>query len=150
MTPEEAHKAILQEFISRWHTLAGGTQNAPTVPYAIDNRRLQQPTPPFARVEIVNLDSDQVTMGRPPNRRFERMGFIDVYLYDKPGVGRGGTDVLVSYVRTIYESKSIGVSGGERGVHTYALKDNEVRGDKEYPDLWCVLARTPFWYHERR
>jgi hypothetical protein len=33
---------------------------------------------------------------------------------------------------------------------TYATSIAEVRGDREYPDLWCVLCRTGFEFHERR
>lgn len=151
MTPIDAHKAIYQRWLSTWHTLAGGSQAAPTVPYAIDNRKLQQPSPPFARVEIVNLGSDQHTMGPPGQRRFERAGFIEVRLYDEAGQGRGRTDTLAEYVRTIYESTRIGAIGEERGITTYAMNGPlEVRDDKEFPDLWCVLCRIPFEYHHRR
>lgn len=151
MTPIEAHKAILQRWLTQWHVLVGGTQAAPTVPYAIDNRKLQQPSPPFARVEIVNLGSDQHTLGPAGRRRFERTGFIEVRLYGPAGQGRGSTDTLAEYVRDIYEATRIGADGEERGITTFAMNGPlEVRDDKEFPDLWCVLCRVPFWYHERR
>lgn len=152
MTPIDAHKAIYQRWLAVWHTKVGGTQAAPTVRYAIDNRKLQQPTPPpFARVEIQNIGSDQATMGPPGQRRFLREGFIEVRLYDLAGQGRGRTDVLAEYVRDIYESTRLGADGEERGIVTYAMDGpREVRDDKEFPDLWCVLCRIPFEYHHRR
>lgn len=135
MTPAEAHKLILQRWIAQW---------GDETPYAIDNRKLAQPSPPFAMVEIVNLGADQVTMGRDGFRRFERSGFIDVRLYDAAGQGRGVLDELAARVVEIFEAIDI------TGLRTYATSVTELRGDKEYPDLWCLLCRTPFEFHERR
>jgi hypothetical protein len=150
MTPADAHKAILQTWILTWHTLAGGSQATPTVPYAIDNRKLTQPATTFAQVEIVNVSSDQATMGAPGARRFERIGFIDVRLYGPRDQGRGALDALAEHVRTIYESTRLGAVGEDRGIVTYAMTTTEIRDDKEFPDLWCLLCRTPFVYRQRR
>lgn len=138
MTPEQAYKAILQHWMTEW-----GTLSTP-VPYAIDNRRLTQPTPPFAQVSILNLNSDQVTIGAPGNRRFERSGFIDVKLYDKRDQGRGNLDELAAKVIDIFEAIDIA------GMRTYATTITEVRNDREYPDLWVLLCRTPWETHHRR
>lgn len=150
MTPTDAHKAILQAMISTWHTLVGGTQEAPAVPYAIDNRKLAQPATTFASVEIVNLGSDQVTMGPAGRRRFERTGFIDVKLYGPRDQGRGQLDTLAEHVRTIYEATRLGAIGEDRGIVTYAMTTREIRNDPEFPDLWCLLCRIPFEYYHRR
>jgi hypothetical protein len=151
VTPAEAHKAILQTWIIQWPVKAGGTQSAPTVPYAIDNRKLANPSPPFAQVDIVNVNSDQATMGRVGARRFERIGYIDVHLFDARDQGRGATDTLAEYVREIFESTRIGAVGEKRGLMTLAMNGpTEIRNHPEFPDLWCVLCRVPFWYHQRR
>lgn len=149
MTPPDAYKAILQAWINTWHTLVGGTQAAPTVPYAIDNRKMAQATT-FAIVEIVNLSADQVTSGAPGVRRYEHTGFIDVRLFGPRDQGRGALDTLAEHVRTIYESTRLGADGNDRGVVTYTLTVTELRGDPEYPDLWCLLCRVPFYFHARR
>lgn len=135
MTPSEAHRAILAHFVAEW---------ADETPYSIDNRRLTQPTPPFAQVDIVNLNSDQVTLGRPGARRFERSGFIDVRLYGARDEGRGVLDALAERVIEIFEAIDIS------GMRTYAATINEIRGDREFPDLWCLLVRTPWETHHRR
>ena len=150
MTPADAHKAIYQTWMSTWHTLAGGSQAAPTVPYAIDNRKLAQPAEKFALVSIVNIGGDQVTMGPVGRRRFERLGFIDVRLFGPRDQGRGPLDALAEHVRTIYESTRLGAIGDDRGLVTYAMAPTEVRNDPEFPDLWCLLCRVPFYYHHRR
>jgi hypothetical protein len=151
MTPTAAYRAILQTFIVGWPLRVGGTEAAPTVPYAIDNRKLAQPTPPtFAQVDIVNLASDQVTMGRTSHRRFERNGFIDVRLFGARDQGRGPLDTLAEYVRELFEATSLGAVGEDRGVRTYAMTVNEVRDSREFPDLWCLLCRTPFEFHHKR
>lgn len=150
MTPGDAYKAILQRWISTWHTLVGGTQAAPTIPYAVDNRKLQQPATRFASVEIVNVGSDQATMGAPGFRRFERLGFIDVRLFGPRDQGRGQLDALAEHVRTLYESTRLGAIGEDRGLVTYAMDTTEIRNDPEFPDLWCLLCRIPFYYHHRR
>lgn len=135
MTPADAYKAILQRFIAQWDD---------RTPYAIDNRKLVSPTPPFAAVSIVNVGSDQVTMGRPGHRRFERSGFIDVRLYGARDNGRGELDTLADAVVEIFEAIDIS------GLRTYATSVTEVRDDKEFPNLWCLLVRTGFEYHHRR
>jgi len=151
MTPAEAHKAIYALWITTWHTLAGGSQAAPTVPYAIDNRKLRQPTTgTFATVSITNLDADQVTMGPEGRRRFERPGWIDVRLYGPADQGRGALDTLAQYVKEIFEATRIGNSPTDHGITTYSTSVNEIRNDREFPDLWCLLVRTPFEYHEKR
>lgn len=145
----DARKAILSWWMARWHTKVGGTQDAPTVPYAIDNRRMTQSTT-FAVVSVSNLPSEQVTMGRPGARRFERPGWIDVRLYGPRDQGAGALDTLAEYVKDIFESTRIGAIGEHRGITTYATSVGELRGDKEYPDLWVLLCRTGFEFHERR
>jgi hypothetical protein len=150
MTPDDAHKAILQTWITTWHTLAGGSQAAPTVPYGIDNRKLTQPAATFAQVDIVNVSSDQATMGPVGRRRFERLGFIDVRLFGPRDQGRGALDTLAGHVRDIFESTRLGAVGEDRGVVTHSMTMTEIRNDPEFPDLWCLLCRVPFWYHERR
>lgn len=149
MTPADAHKAILQRWMAVWHTLVGGSQAAPTVPYTIDNRKVTQSTT-FAHVAIENVGSEQSTLGAEGRRQFERQGFIDVRLFGPRDQGRGALDTLAEYVRTIYEAKRIGESGDARGVVTYAMTVRELRNDAEYPDLWCLLCRVPFEYRHRR
>jgi hypothetical protein len=145
----DAKKAILAWWMTYWHTKCGGTQAAPTVPYAIDNRKMTQ-VATFAVVQISNLTADQVTMGAEGARRFERPGFIDVRLYGPRDQGTGALDTLAEYVKEIFEATRIGAVGEHRGITTYATTVTEVRNDREYPDLWCVLVRTGFEYHERR
>ncbi len=150
MNRAEAKKAILRTWITSWHTKVGGSQSAPTVPYALDNRRKMQGSGPFAVVEITDLDSDQRTMGGPGLRRFERPGWIDVKLYGPRDQGTEATDALAEYVKEIFESTRIGATPTHHGITTYATSISEVRNDREYPDLWCVLCRTAFEFHERR
>lgn len=138
MTPAAAHKAILQHWITQIAI------RAPSLVFTIDNRKLTQPTPPFAQVSILNLGSDQRTIGAPGNRRFERSGFIDVSLYGARDRGRGELDTLAEAVIEIFEAIDLS------GLRTYATSVREIRNDREYPDLWVLLCRVPFEYHDRR
>jgi hypothetical protein len=150
MTEPDAHKALFARWITMWHTKVGGTQAAPAVSYALEDRALTQPvSATFAQVEITNLDSDQATMAKEGNRRFLRMGFFDVRLYGPRGQGRGALDVLAGYVKELYEATRIGAPD-EHPITTYATSVRVQRDSKEYPDLRCVLVRTPFDYYERR
>lgn len=150
MTEAEANKALLARWITLWHTKVGGTQQAPAVPYSLDNRKLEV-APPFASVEINNLDGDQETFGELGRRKFLRMGFLDVKLYGPPGAGRGSTDQLAEYVRDIFESKTIGaVDEQERGIRTWTTSGKPIKNDKEYPGLWCFLVRTPYEFTETK
>lgn len=141
MNRAEAKKRILQHWITEW---------AARTPYAIDNRRLTQPVPPFASVQITGLDSDQATIGAPGRRRYLRAGWIDVKLYDARDVGTKQLDDLAEIVVGIFEGKRIGGTAAHHGITTFATAIGEARNDREYPDLWCVLCRTSFEFHERR
>lgn len=150
MTEADAHKALFKRVITQWHTKVGGTQAAPTVPYALEDRAFAQPaTPPFAQIEITNLDGDQATMGPEGHRRFLRMGFLDVRLFGVRGAGRGELDTLARYVKELFEATRVGDPGDEQ-ITTYTTSVRVLRDSKEYPDLRCVLVRTPFEYYERR
>ena len=150
MTEADAHKAMFKRFITQWHTKVGGTQDAPTVPYALEDRAFTQPaSPPFAQVEITNLDGDQATMAKKGNRRFLRMAFFDVKLYGVRGIGRGELDTLAGYVKELYEAERVG-DPGEAAITTYAASPKVLRNNREYPELRCVLVRVPFEFYERR
>lgn len=150
MTESDAHKALFKHWITQWPTKVGGTQAAPTVPYALEDRAFTQPASgPFAQVEITNLDGDQATMAKVGNRRFLRSGFFDVRLFGVRGKGRGELDTLAEYVKQLFEATRIGDPGDEQ-ITTYAASQRVLRDNKEYPDLRCVLVRVPFDYYERR
>lgn len=152
MTKSEAAKALFAKFIVEWPTKVGGTQNAPTIPYALEERPLPQPPPAvFAVVEITDLDSDQVTMGEEGRRKYQHMAFLDVRLYGPRGQGRLQLDTLGEYIVQMFSGKTVGaINELERGVRTYTTSVKAKRDDKEYPDLRCVLARTPFEHYQRR
>lgn len=144
MTPREAHNAIYS------HWIAQAAVRMPTLTYAIDNRRIAQPTPPFAIVSITNLPAEQQTFGAPGARRFERPGFVDVKLYDARDQGRGTLDDLAEHVKAIFEATRIGATLSFHGITTFAMTITELRTDREYPDLWGLLCRTGFEYRQRR
>lgn len=138
MTLADAYKAILQRWISQ------AAIRMPTLPYAIDNRKLTSPTPPFAQVDILTLGGEQATMGAIGSRRFERSGFIDVRLFGARDRGRGEIDVLAQHTLEIFEALDIS------GLRTWTTTVREVREDREFPSLWCLLVRTPWEIHDRR
>ncbi len=144
MTSAEAYKLILQRWMTLWHTLVGGTQAAPTVPYALDNIAPTMLVPPFVQLTIENLGSEQVTFGMTGLRRFERSGFIDAQLFGERNRGRAELDTLAAHVITIYEAQDLS------GVRTYSTNITEVRNDLQFPNLWCLLVRTPFEFHHKR
>lgn len=146
----EASKALLAHFVTNWHTKVGGTQAAPAVPYALDNRKLETSAPIFATVEVTNVGSDQKTMGKVGNRQFERLGRVDVRIYGPRSQGRGELDVIAEYVKELYEATRFGATPTFKGITTYATSIGEDRSNKEYPLHWCVLARTPFEYLQKR
>lgn len=143
MTEADAYKALFARVIQQWPAKSSN------VPYALEERPLQQPSPPFAVFEITNLDGDQATMGPVGRRRFLRMGFLDVRLYGARGKGRGELDTLARYVKELFEATRVGAPGDEQ-ITTYTTSMRVLRNDREYPDLRCVLVRTAFEFYERR
>lgn len=154
MSPTDAHGEIFKRWLQLWHTLAGGTQAAPTVPYSLENNTAPQGASRFACVEITPLDGEQATIGPPPGRgsatrKWLRPGWIDVRLYGPPNEGRKPLDTLAGYVATMFQGVRFGGGGADRGIVTYATSSSVDRGNKQFPNLYCLLVRTPFDYYER-
>lgn len=144
-----AYEAIRARFYNMWPTKVGGTLTAPTVPYSFDNDRKPSAST-FAIVEITTVDDDQETLGPIGARKFEHTGWIDVNLYGPKDVGRTPLDILAGYVQDIFDSVRIGNVGVEEGITTFATSPQELRKAPEAPQLWMLVARTPFGYIEIR
>jgi hypothetical protein len=157
MTSLEAHAAVFLRFMQYWYTYVGGTQQAPTVPFSTENNRKPQGASRFATIEIRPLDSEQATMGPPPERvgrststrKWLRPAWIDVKLFGPLDEGSKQLYLLADYVTKIFQGKRFAGGGGDtHGITTYATSTTPVK-DAEFPALYCLLVRTPFDYYER-
>lgn len=141
MTPEDAHRAIYQRWMTLWPGLSGA------VPFVFDNDVADE-SMPYARVSVQRLASEQHTMGGAPNRKFDRSGLIWVKLSAPANQGSKAVDRLLQHVRTVFEAVRFGNTGGlEDGVVTFATSDETPVADGR---LWILVATTPFEYTETR
>lgn len=146
MNQAEATRAIFDHWVGMWPSLSGG------IPYSLDNTAVPIARP-CAVVNIISLDSEQYTLG--PRAKVLREGMIDVRIYDKVGVGRGGADELATHARTIFERRRIGTGGdpavgSTRRVVTHAGSVNELRRDREAGGLWVLSVTFPYEFYDVR
>lgn len=144
MDQRSASSAIFKRFIAKWAT----AQSA--VPYSVDNQKVPEPRDGrLARVRVISGLSRIYTLG--PGGQQQRSGQISVRLSDKPNIGRGNMDDMISTVRGIFERKRFANDGGadEFGIVTYATTPNERYNDRDYPQLWVVEVLTPFEFYEQ-
>lgn len=140
MNQYDAKKAILQRWMTLWPAASSN------VPYVFDND-VRDESATYARVRIIDLPSEQWTLGAPGNRKFQRTGDIEVELKGPGNVGSKQLDQLTSAVRSVFESVRFGVTDGEQGVTTFASSSFVEATDGQY---WILVITTPFEYYEVR
>lgn len=141
MNQYEANKAIYQRWMAVWPGASGN------IPYVFDND-VRDEDDIYARVSILDGDSNPKTMGAAGNRRIERAGVVEVELRGPGNVGRKQLDELTAAVRTVFEYQRIGVSGSDQqGV---VLLSSSADVDPTPGDYWILVITTPFTYDELR
>lgn len=143
MDASAASRAIFRRWIAFWPAQSGGVE------YSTDNN-LKPEVVPHARVAIVSLDSEQYTLGPKGNRKWQRLGFIEVRLVDNLHTGRKLLDQLTGAVREIFEGVRFASGPGEDGIVTHASSVAELRREPDSDQLWLVTVTTPFEYYESR
>lgn len=105
-TIREAREAIYKRFVEEW---VSGSD--PLTPYALDNERFDPPAgadgrgAPWARCSVRNIDSGQHTLGRPGNRKFQRIALARVEIFVPPGSGRWDTDTYLMTAMSLFEGR---------------------------------------------
>ena len=140
MTEADAVEAIFE----RWATSWGALQ--PSIPFALDNEAFVG-VDKFARVTIVHSTAQQLSLGPPGSRRFERRGNITVQLFAPIDQGRKTLSLLVADVRTTFESQAIASPSGGDPLITFAASTHELAQDDRWYGLAVAIA---FVYYERR
>lgn len=146
MLQSEAGKRVFAKFLAEWPAPAAAIVGA-TVPYSFDNNVVPEVVP-HARVALISLDSEQYTLG--PRKKMYRPGFIEVRIVDQVGRGRDRADRLAEVVRNIFETKRFGADVDGIGIVTHATSVSEQRRDRDSPQLWMILATTPFEFYSIR
>lgn len=144
MTPEQASFAINKRWAVRWPaelTATGQTY----VDYSLDNI-VKDDAIYFARVSMVNLNAEQLTLGPAGKRKWSRTGNIEVRLNGELNQGRKRLDQLAKLVMNIFQGKRVGKLVRDGGVVTYATAIGELQRDQESPRLWLIICSTPFSY----
>ncbi len=94
-TLNEARESVYSRFETQWGT---------TTEFTFDNEEFT-PTKStqWARLTVRELDSNQQTLGRAGNRKFERRAVVNIQFFDALNVGVAGLDTLAELARTIFE-----------------------------------------------
>lgn len=144
MTEAQAIEAMQEAWVS---SLSGWPSLHPDVPFVLDDEEFQAPAT-WARFSIVHTVSNQISMGGPGQRRFERRGRIAVQLFGEVNQGSAQLAGFADDVRTLLECKSIIVAPNDY-VRTYAGTTTKPSGGTD--GRWAMrLVTIPYWYTETR
>ena len=138
----EARDAINTRFITEWEVLNPFTVDGRTFTagLALDNESFSPTLDiPWVRLTIRNIGGGQETLGRPSNRRYERLGSIIVQVFTPANTGLLISDTLTREVQRIFESESFdGVD-----VNNSVIREIGVDGE------WLLVnVETEFLYYE--
>jgi hypothetical protein len=138
LTEAQALAAVAARWTSEWTLLH------PTMEYVFENKKFTSPSPPspWARVDLLPIDSRQHTLGKPQSRLFLRDAAIWVWLQVPIDTGTTVVKGLVDDVRSVFEGVSfdgIDAAGG-------------VRWEKVGSDglFYEVAVISPVTYYETR
>jgi len=140
MNSAQANAAIIKRWLDAW---PGASSN---VPFSVDNI-VKPEASTYAIMEILSLDTQQVTLGRKAKVRHD--GIIQIRLVGPVNAGRGALDLLAQAVRVVLQRRRIGANPPhEMGIVTQIAEDAELRRDREAPGSWVLAVSVPFHYHE--
>lgn len=129
MKDDEATNAIFQRFIDVWPTLTA-------VPYVFEDEGADDVTR-YVRVQKNSTVSVQKTLGaNPGNLLVERHGTVKVKVNVPSDEGRtatpDGLDLLIRYVKAVFEFKRFGAGASPAGVICMAGSDRTVGVEGRY------------------
>lgn len=94
----EAREAIYSRFNTEW---------AARTEFTFDNERFDAPVNgSWVRLVVRNIVSNQETLGRMGNRKFNRQGSIICQVFVDSNTGLQNSDTLTEAIRTIFEGVS--------------------------------------------
>lgn len=135
----EVQEALYARFVDRWKV-----GDDPRTPFALDNEDgFDPPAAPHAIFQVRARPGGPGTIGRPGNRKMDRVGVAFVDLREPPGNGVGSLSDLAEHARAIFENCRF-------GPHDIRFGNVDI-GDESQVDegrWWGVTVEARFDYEE--
>jgi hypothetical protein len=141
----QVQETLYQRFADAWLNDDVPTPGALT-PYAFGNEEFDPPQGQWAMVRVIRLPGGAGTMGRPGNRKMDRVGLLIIDLREPPGNGVGSLSDLAERAAAIFENCRI--------IAPYDIRFGPVEPGEE-SDIdkgrwWGVSVEGRFDYEELR
>lgn len=137
----EVQEAIYQRFVAMWVDDDG----APLTPVQLGNETFDPPGAPWCQLLVQRRAGGPGTIGRPGNRKMDRVGAVFVLLREPPGDGVGNLSDLAEKAAHIFE----GCRFGPHDMRFNTVEPGEA-GDVENGRWWGVPVEGRFDYEEIR
>ena len=98
----QVQETIYQRWAERW--VLPGNPSSPRTPYCLANEKFDPPEAPWANVKVIRLPGGPGTIGRPGNRKMDRVGLLVIDLREPPGDGVGSLSDLAEAAAAIFEN----------------------------------------------
>lgn len=140
----EVQETLYQRFADHWVT--PGPDPQPLTPYALANEKFDPPKAPWAMMKVIRLPGGPGTIGRPGNKRMDRVGLVLIDLREPPNNGVGDLSDLAERAAAIFENCRI--------LSPYDIRFSQVEPGEE-SDIdkgrwWGVTVEGRFEYEERK
>jgi hypothetical protein len=101
----EVQEALYQRWASKWRVDPEVPDSDPLTYYVFDDEKASPPAgQPWARFSVKRQPGGPGTMGRPGNRKMDRVGIVFVQLFKPPGDGVGALSDLGERAAGIFEN----------------------------------------------
>lgn len=105
MTPNEAHEALLAQFVTDWT----GNVNSASVPYHFEEERVSPETEDeYVVVTFGEQGRNQHTLGSTGNRRFRSRERVVMQIFVPRNTGTQRGEELSLIARNIFEQRAVG------------------------------------------
>jgi hypothetical protein len=95
----EVQEALYQRWRAQW---VDGLE--PLTPYCFDDEKMTPPDGPWVRFSVKRMPGGPGTLGRPGNRKMDRVGMVFIQLFQPPGLGIGPLSDLGERAAGIFEN----------------------------------------------
>lgn len=100
----EVQEQLYQRWSDAWVVDPLADPLQPLTPYWFEDEKADPVDGPWARFSVKRMPGGPGTLGRPGNRKMDRVGFVFVQLFQPPGQGVGTLSDLGERAAAIFEN----------------------------------------------
>lgn len=136
MTPAEAEQIVLSQWVTGW---------ADETPFVFESEErpssISVGETSWAKVSIVDLPSEQHTLGKVTERQFLRRAAVSILVYTPTNAGTQAALLLAQQARAVFEATTVSeVNFGTGSIDRLG----------PVPPEYVILVTVPFDYIERK